>query len=123
MQLSMMYRRGIVMPLDHSAWTELEHDDVREATPVHWLKIDSKELFHKLERSGLFDELALACSVRIAPREPAELLPVALPRALAIVRQHIARLPMSRLRAAFLRNFESLLQTAISNGYPLFIVL
>jgi hypothetical protein len=57
MQLSMLYRRGAVVPLDSDAAQQLDKYQVTENTSVQYVRITTQQNFEYMWNAGLFHSI------------------------------------------------------------------
>jgi hypothetical protein len=68
-QVSALYRRGVVRPLDEIAETQLRRSLVASPIRCEWLAIVDSGQFTEIWQSGVFLRIAEACATEIAEYE------------------------------------------------------
>jgi hypothetical protein len=87
MQLSQLFRRGIVRPIDEDAAKQLSSFQITQPVLVEWLLIPSDAHFRSIWESGLLQRINESCGVAISDFEDVELPPSLLERTIQAVRQ------------------------------------
>ena len=123
MQLSQLFRRGIVIPLDQDAEDCLRAGNVEETTNVRFLPLDV-DTFFTMWRYGLFDEINSRCKAMIDDYEDDLIEPTLLKEASAGIAA-IAKLPEARRpeNAIFLADIAALVDEARETSRPVVFVL
>lgn len=73
MQLSQLFRQGIVRPQDDSAASQLAAQEVQTPIRVEWLPIPNQEQFDRIWAAGVFQRIGDTCGVWITDYEEVEL--------------------------------------------------
>lgn len=121
-QLSELYRRGVVRPLDARAKTAVEDRFVTEPIRCEWLPILGDDSFAVLWNSGILQRIAEACGQGLADYEEIAIEPHELPRAISAVREDLRRLG-KHPAGSFVESLLNLLVEANSSGMPVVFVL
>lgn len=124
MQVSELYRRGIVLPLDDCAVESLRRYEVDDQTRVKYVPIHTDALFLELWNLGLFKEINARCGTLIDDYEEEFLNPPQLASALAVIESIQKKSTSSNLRVNdFLKELDSVARKAYSTSRPLLFVL
>ena len=122
MQISEIYRRGVVLGRSPQALQQLLANDVQPGSDVIYIPISSS-LFSVLWKNRLFEELNKACGVNIDDYEE-EMLPLeAIAAAESVVRKRKEIPSEANDLSAFYEGLLAMLQDARERQYPLFFVL
>jgi hypothetical protein len=119
MQMSELYRRGIVLPMDQQAQFELETNDVTEHTYVKSLMFDDDKDFLTVWKSGVFDRINTACSSCVDDYEEEAIAPEYLPKIIKIANE----LQGCGSISYFIVNLQNLCNEAIALKMPLYFIL
>lgn len=87
MQITELFRRGIVLPLDVIAASQLADWEVGATINVEWLEIADDEVFKKIWRSGLLQEINGFCGTKINDYEEEEVPPDCLTKIIGYLEQ------------------------------------
>lgn len=87
MQLSNLFRRGIVWGIDDGAARQLEAFWVESPIRVEWLPIPTDSFFETLWAQGIFQRISAACGINISDYEEVALPFDKIASALKVVRE------------------------------------
>jgi hypothetical protein len=120
MQMSQLFRRGILRPIDDTAANELSSFHITQPILVEWLPIPSDGQFQLIWDSGLFQRINEACGLAISDFEEVEL-------PWNRIRDAIQAAQLSRSQDPHVRAFAvmttSLLERAWQSEHSVFFVL
>jgi hypothetical protein len=85
MQLSQLYRRGVVRPLDEHAAKRLAAFKVDAPIRVEWLPVLGDDQFGDIWDSGILQRINEACEIQISDYEEIELKACGIPKALNVL--------------------------------------
>lgn len=119
MQLSQLYRRGVVRPLDEAAAIELETSDVRRPIRVEWLAVLGNDQFNQLWATGVFEKINRACNIKISDYEEVRLSAGDVSKSLQLVR---AMDTFGGEVGSFFRGLESLLAEAAAANQSVYFI-
>lgn len=125
MQISELYRRGIIVPLDTEAWEAVASADVTGNEQIAFLKIsDSDDYFYKLWDTGVFHQINAAVGSFIDDYEDSavEGLP-ALQQTKGIIEDLLQEHFYDPELREFFAELHALCDTAIESDMPLIFIL
>ncbi len=122
MQLSELWRRGIVIPLTTDKALEMARFSVSSESDTLYLEIDSQEKFERLWQSHLFQDINQRCACHIGNYEEEPLPPEMLKNVLEVIAEHRAG-SQDDEQDDFLERLERLVARAGSLGFPVYFVL
>lgn len=120
MQLSQLYRRGVVRPLDDCAAHQLAALKIELPIRVEWLPILDDTQFAAIWESGVFQRINDACGIEIADYEEVELAASKIGPALQVVRKETKS---GAAVSMFFEKLETLLSEAIATNKSVYFVL
>lgn len=120
MQLSQLFRRGILRPIDDAAATQLTSFHITQPILVEWLPIPSDAQFQSIWESGVFQRINESCGVAISDFEEVELPSSRLEHAIEAVRRSRSHDPLVR---HFKELTTSLLERARRSDQSVFFIL
>jgi len=123
MQLSELYRRGIVVPLDQESEERIRAYDVDANSNVRHLKIPSDNLFLSLWRIGLFDEINRRCGTLVDDYEEEIIDAQLVGMILDAVDAKLAAACGDANSVQFLHDLRELVREALSLSRPVLFVL
>ena len=85
LQVSTLYRRGVVRPLDENAAKELLSYCVESSIRCEWLPILDEHQFELKWKSGVFQAISEACRVRLTDYDDVTIEPQAIGKAIEAV--------------------------------------
>ncbi|MFN0199267.1 MAG: hypothetical protein ACKVT0_21155 [Planctomycetaceae bacterium] len=110
MQLSQLYRRGVVRPLDDCAARQLANFDIETTIRVEWLAVINDEQFSRIWQAGIFQRINDACGTEISDYEETELVANQIGRALSSMRGLTAT---NHSVSVFVENLDALFSEAL----------
>ena len=124
MQITELFRRGIVVPLDSDAEEALRNGDVDATTNVQHLIIPDNGLFERLWRIGLFSEINAQCGSMVDDYEE-DFIEAPSVAGIRLAIDVIERSPFSRSLevAKFLEDMRALVELASMGSHPVVFVL
>jgi hypothetical protein len=122
MQVSEIYRRGIVLPLVDAAEEDLRYNDIEPTTAVRCLKITTDQLFANLWNSGVFEQINNLCGSLINDYEQDFVESSQLKKLRNVVEEAIGGASNRELKD-FLISLRELANSAILINRPLLFVL
>lgn len=123
MQLSELYRRGVVVPLDQVAAAQLRAGAVESSARVDYAELASESDFAWLWTQGFFARIGEHAGLELSDYEEQELPPAAAPF-VADVAAELARRADAPVGAqSFLAKLASTCRLAANERQPLFFVL
>lgn len=120
MQASMLYRRGVVLPLDDDAERALSENDVDSTTNVMFVKIPTEGLFTMLWHLRIFEQINERCGLMIDDYEEEWVPAQAAKDVLAIANSISSSTPEIK---QFLEQLRVAATTADETSRPLLFVL
>jgi hypothetical protein len=122
MQLSQLFRRGIVVPMtDHSA-EQLSRWTVDDFVSVEFLSIANESLFAEIWKAGVFQSINATCSTVIADYEEEDLQPAVLERVIATLTAQQDKIKETTVRL-FIESFIGLCRLALEKNRPVYLLL
>lgn len=122
MQLSQLFRRGIVVPLTDTTAQQLAQWSVEGIVQVEYLPIPDQSLFEEIWRAGVFQAINDTCSTLISDYEEEDVRPEALGRAIAALAAKQQHIQDPDLRG-FVDNLIALCQSGAEKNRPVYFVL
>ncbi len=120
MQLSQLYRRGVLRPLDDCATQQLSEFRVESSTRVEWLPILNDDDFASIWQTGILQKINDACGIEISDYEETELLTDKIERARQVLRSDVA---MTGAAVPFFQKLDALLAEALATNNKVYFVL
>lgn len=120
MQMSQLYRRGVVRPLDDKAARQLASYSIEDSIRAEWLPIPCDSQFDAIWESGVFQRINEVCHVEISDYEEIELPSAQVDMALMVIRHEMNK---ECAKIPFFRNLEQLLQAAKDSERSVYFVL
>ena len=122
MRPSELWRRGIVLPLNAAAASQIAGSDIDDNTEVDYLPIEDDDLFHQLLEIGLLNKINRACSTMIDEYEAEWLPSEQLPAAKAVVASLLWHRPSGEI-AKCLHRLAAMIDRAVAIRMPLYFEL
>lgn len=109
MQISQLFRRGVVRPLDDEAARQLATFTIDDSIRTEWLPILGDSQFAEIWNTGILQCLNEACRIRISDYEEVELRSSQLGLALQVIRRNLTNIGSS---LPFFQKLDELLSEA-----------
>src|SRR5579871_2465693 len=110
MQVSQLYRRGVVRPLDDDAARQLAAFVIDDSIRTEWLPVFSDNQFAEIWNAGILQCINEACGISISDYEDVELPSSQVRSALQAIRSNLEKGGVS---LPFFQKLEALLAAAI----------
>jgi hypothetical protein len=122
MQLTQLFRRGILVPLTDRSAEQLSRWSVDDFVTVEFLPIGDQSLFDEIWQASIFQSLNSACSTLIDDYEEEVLRPDDLERAIATLSasQRTVKEPAVEL---FVESLIAICRSALEKHRPVYFVL
>jgi len=122
MQVSAIFRRGVILPLDEEAEGRLKANDVEETISVRYLEIEDR-IFEVLWYTGVFQRINARTNALIDDYEECFVEADLMPEVLKAIAETLTKRTFSSSVMNFLTSLSSIATEAASSGRPLFFVL
>jgi hypothetical protein len=119
-QLSNIFRRGIVRPLDEHAERQLANFWIDSPIRVEWLPIFSDSIFEKIWESKIFQDINSVCKTGISDYEEVQLEVDKIVIALRVIRE--ARFKDDQV-VMFCKKLDGLLSDALISKKTVYFIL
>ncbi len=119
MQISQLYRRGVVRPLDDDASKQLANFKIEDSLRTEWLPILSDSQFMEIWKTGILQRINEACGIGISDYEDVELHSSQVGLALQVIRsdRDIVDSPL-----LFFQQLAALLEAAIDTEKNVYFI-
>lgn len=122
MQLSELFRRGIVVPLTDRSAEQLARWSVDGFVSVEYLPIVGESLFEEVWNAGIFQSVNTTCSTLIGDYEEEDLQPEVLNTAIAALTAKMGEIKGSTVRS-FVEDLIALCKSAMAKNRTVYFVL
>ena len=119
MQISQLYRRGVVRPLDDEAARQLATFTIDDSIRTEWLPILSDSQFAEIWNTGILQLIGETCSIVVRDYEEVELLSSQIGSALHVICSDREKNGSS---LSFFQKLEALLAAASETEKSVFFI-
>jgi hypothetical protein len=122
MQLSELFRRGVIVPLTDRSAEHLARWSVDDFVSVEFLPIGNESLFEEIWKAGVLQALNAACSIAISDYEEECLQPDTLKTAIAVLTAEMGKIEEPLVRS-FVDDLLGLCKSALAKNRRVYFIL